>query len=486
MGVLRIKDPVNGTWVDITGNGAGVPGGGLTDQVLTKVSDADNDTAWKTPAGGGGPAPDTSPIPKGLVLKHEVAAHTTQDNTMAELVFSVMADLEPGRIYEIQGSISSLGDVATPTAVNVLVYVNGTPVLQEYWSGGGTSSQWGAWSGIRVMSSVELGVVSAGSVSVDFMFMQPVAGNVASLPRVSIIDVGQDPGFIPPTFEVTALDPTSFGVDAPYSYVNIYGNAFEATSEVMVDGVPWAGTIYAHSPTNMAFDVLAGDLTEGEHQVGVRNGGSDLSNTLPLTVGPPAPPAPMITGMNPCVKMPVHGNVNAIPITIYGANFTPESTVTMDADPELATYVSETEMLTQFQPNLWTGDSAYRYYVSTPDGISSNFALFTVYSGMASVPPTIAMLSPTEMWSDTPEFELTITGSGFESGDTVQLSNPEVGQIPLTPYDVTDTEMKVLVPTIPWGSYMNLEVRIDMGGSMSYPANLSLKNVFLRDQEGTS
>ncbi len=121
-----------------------------------------------------------------------------------------------------------------------------------------------------------------------------------------------------------------------------------------------------------------------------------------------------ITGLSPASAT---AGGAAFTLTVNGTNFVTGATVQWGGTPLTTTFVSATQLTAAVPANLIATAGLASVTVTTPAG-TSGAAIFTI--SPASPVPTIASLSPSSATAGGAGFTLTINGSNFDSGTTVQ------------------------------------------------------------------
>ncbi len=140
--------------------------------------------------------------------------------------------------------------------------------------------------------------------------------------------------------------------------------------------------------------------------------GGGLSNNLTFTINNPAP---AITNITPNSANAGSGDVT---VTVNGTGFTSASKVRFNSNELTTTFVSATQLTATIPASSLTAAGAANITVSnpTPGGGTSNAAPFTVNNPA----PTVAGLNPSSATAGGAAFALTVNGTGFVNGSTVQ------------------------------------------------------------------
>ncbi len=112
----------------------------------------------------------------------------------------------------------------------------------------------------------------------------------------------------------------------------------------------------------------------------------------------------------------------AFTITVSGTGFTNSSTVEWNASAVPTTYVNSGQLTASIPASLIASAGTAAITVVTPGAGTSNAVTFTINPG----PPVISGLSPSAVTAGGPAFTLTVNGSGFVSGSTVEWNGTAV------------------------------------------------------------
>ena len=176
--------------------------------------------------------------------------------------------------------------------------------------------------------------------------------------------------------------------------------------------------------------------------VQVVNPGTVASNSVTLTVAAPA--APLIGSLSP---NPMTGSASPQTLTITGSGFMAGATVSMAYTGGTAVSAPVTNLTaTQILATVTVGTTArtWTVQVTNPGSAPSSAANLTVSAPAA---PVISSLSPSTMTASSANQFLTINGSGFQPGLTVNLAAGGT-TVPYTGSAITNltaTQIQVLV-----------------------------------------
>ena len=260
-------------------------------------------------------------------------------------------------------------------------------------------------------------VATAGNVSVFVVTPDGVDSNTATFT-------------VNPAPSITTLSPTNVTAGHPSFTLAVDGTNF-VTGDVVSFGSRLISPT-SLTATQILITVPAADVaTAGNVSVFVVTADGVDSNTATFTVNP----APSITTLSPTNVTAGHPTFT---LTITGTNFVTGDTVNFGSNALAPTSLSATQIQIAVPASDVATSGPVSVTVATVDGVDSNAATFTVNPA-----PTIASLSPTSITKGHLAFTLTITGTNFATGDTV-----EFGSNTLTPNaGGTATQLQVSVPT---------------------------------------
>jgi hypothetical protein len=230
--------------------------------------------------------------------------------------------------------------------------------------------------------------------------------------------------------------------------ININGSGFLApitlgtvpvpgSSVLLTQGLPSAPltlTPTSYSANQLAVTIPASALTNtGFWAIVVQNpGGGNSSNGVILEV------TPSITGLSTYTRTV---GTTAFPLTVTGAGFVSGSVVKTQAGVSLpTTFVSSTVLTATFPSEPAIGPVELE--VQNPDGTVS--PLNKAEAVTILEPPAPTALSPSSTNSGGPAFTLIVSGSFFQSGDTIYFNS-----IPLPTTLVSIQGTNSLVATVP-------------------------------------
>ncbi len=144
-------------------------------------------------------------------------------------------------------------------------------------------------------------------------------------------------------------------------------------------------------------------------------------------------PAPVVSGLSPTSA---NAGGAALTLTVNGTNFVSGATVLWNGAPLTTTFGTATQLTAAVPANLIANAGTANVAVSQPSGISG-VAAFTINA----VAPTISSLSPATTAAGGGVFTLTVNGTNFVSGASVNWNGA-----PLTTTFGTATQLTASVP----------------------------------------
>jgi hypothetical protein len=271
-------------------------------------------------------------------------------------------------------------------ASGATVQWNGSPLSTTYMSAGQVTASVPA-SLINTQGSATVTVVNPGGVSSNALTFT----------------------INPPNPSLLSLSPNSATAGGTAFTLAVNGSGFLAGSTVQWNGSPITS---AYVTGNLLTASVAASLisTQGSASVTVLNPGAIISNALAFTITPPTPSLLSLSPNSATAGGP------AFTLTVNGSGFLTLSTVQWNGLPLSTTYVSANVLMSSVSSGLISSRGTAGVTVANPGDVASNALNFTVNSAM----PTLSSLSPNSETAGGPAFTLTISGSGFLTGSTIQ------------------------------------------------------------------
>jgi len=265
----------------------------------------------------------------------------------------------------------------------------------------------------------------------------------------------------------TSLSPVSAVVGSALTNLIVNGSNFVSGSTVNWNGSPHLTTFV--SANQLSILLSASDTaTLGTVPVTVTNpvpGGGTSSPALSFTIVYPVP-----TTVSPLIPASGTAGGPAFTLTVNGTGFYKNaSQVNWNGSPRVTTYVSATQLTAAILASDIVTAGTASIAVSNPTtnslggGTSSPALIFKI---IPPVPPTISTLSSTSAVAGRPGFTLTVTGTNFENGSTVQW-----GSTALSTTYVSGTKLTAAVPTLDlaMGGVFEITVLNSVGRSNQVP-----------------
>ncbi|HEU5404250.1 MAG TPA: S8 family serine peptidase, partial [Terriglobales bacterium] len=270
---------------------------------------------------------------------------------------------------------------------------------------------------------------------------------------------------------ITTISPANALAGGSTFTLTINGTNFVNGSTVKFNGT--ARTTTFTSSTQLTASIPDADIANnGSFAVTVTNpdpGGT--SNSVTFTVNNPAPTIATISPLNATPGGP------GITLTVSGTGFVSGSVVDFDGTARPTTFVSPTQLnaLIPAADIATAGTFNITVTNTTPGGGTSNPVSFTVNNPV----PTIGTLSPDNATVGGPTFNLTVNGTGFIVGSTVNLN-----ALSRTTTFVSETQLTAAIPAADLataGDYSVTVTNPSPGGGTSnavaFPINNPVPNI---------
>ena len=255
---------------------------------------------------------------------------------------------------------------------------------------------------------------------------------------------------VPNAPTITSLSPASAVAGGAAFTLTVNGTNFVSGATVQWGSTALTTTFVSASQLTAAVPASL-IANAGSANVTVTVSGS-TSTGATFTISPAALP-PTITSLSPATAT---AGSAAFTLTINGANFDSGTTVQWGTTALARTYVSSTQLTAVVPASLIAAPGSATVTVTSSGGTSAG-ATFTINGA----PPTITSLSPASTTAGGSAFTLTISGTNFISGATVQW-----GSTALTTTFVNATQLTAVVPAslIATASSVSVTVK-DSGGT---------------------
>ena len=221
---------------------------------------------------------------------------------------------------------------------------------------------------------------------------------------------------------ITALSPSAAPAGSPDFTLTVTGSGFDASAVVQWNGAAQATTVMSGTQLAAAIPSTA-VAAAGTAAVTVASS-AGTSNALTFTIGEATSnPAPVVTSMVP-TSAPVNGA--AFTLTVTGSSFVAASVVQWNGGDRPTTFVSPTQLTASIgTADLAVAGTATVQVVTPAPGGGTSSALTFVITADNPV-PVVTSLSPQRLPAGSPDFTLTVGGTGFVSGAVVQWNGNEL------------------------------------------------------------
>lgn len=254
-------------------------------------------------------------------------------------------------------------------------------------------------------------VINGGTANITVFNPAPEGGTSTSLPLTIT--------FVPPV--ITLLSPSSTVAGGPAFQLNVTGTNFAPGSIVRWNGSDRVTTVV--SVTELAAQITAADIANvGTASVTVFSAspGGGLSNAVTFTINQAARPLPRITTLTPDNAL---AGTQGITLTVTGTNFVSDSVVRWNGSPRATSFVNSTQLTAVITAAdlANVGNATVTVFTPPAGGGESNPLLFSVNTP-PNPTPQITSIAPATVGAGTGAFVLTVNGTGFVNGSTVQFN----------------------------------------------------------------
>ncbi len=254
---------------------------------------------------------------------------------------------------------------------------------------------------------------------------------------------------------ITTLSPASVIAGSGSFTLTVNGTGFVSGAQIQWNGAMLPTTFV--SATQLTASVAGGLIANvGSVTILVNySGASSAGATLPIN-GPP-----VITGLSPASA---GAGGAAFTLTVNGSGFTSTSAISWNGAALTTKFVNATQLTASVTASLIASAGTATIVVATGGASSSPFTL------PIDPPPAISGLSPGTVVGSGLPFTLTVNGTGFLTGATVQWNGTSLS----TTY-VTSAELTAVVPAnLAVGSATASIVAMNPGGVSSVAAKLAI------------
>lgn len=164
----------------------------------------------------------------------------------------------------------------------------------------------------------------------------------------------------------------------------------------------------------------------------------------------PATPTPELTGLNPAS---VTAGSGTITLTLNGSGFVPLSSVRWNNAPRSTTFINDSQVTANIPASdlVLAGIANLTVVNPSPGGGTSNSLSFTINNPT----PTLNSISPNSATAGGTGFTLTVNGSNFVNGSSVQW-----GGGPRTTTFVSSTQLTAMIPASDIASAASINVTV--------------------------
>ena len=216
---------------------------------------------------------------------------------------------------------------------------------------------------------------------------------------------------------LSSLSPNSANAGGAAFTLTVNGSGFVSGSTVQWNGSALSTTYV--SASQLTASVSASFVaSQGTANVTVQNSGGAASSPLTFTINQPV--APSLSSLSP--NSATAGGA-AFTLTVNGSGFVSGSTVQWNGSAISTTYVSASQLTASVSANLIASQGTANVTVQNSGGAASSPLTFTINQPVA---PSLSSLGPNSAAAGVPAFTLTVNGSGFVSGSTVQWNGSTV------------------------------------------------------------
>lgn len=256
-----------------------------------------------------------------------------------------------------------------------------------------------------------------------------------------------------PSLSISTLNPSAMTAGGSAFTLTVNGTGFASGSTVQWNGLSLPTTFV--SATQLSAAVPANLIASiGAASVTVLTSTGAISNAATFTI---SSQVSSIATLNP--PSATSGGP-AFTLTINGSGFASGSTLQWNGQPIPTTFVNSTQLTANVPASLIANAGNASLTVLSPGGLFSNFLTFTV----GSATPNISSLSPNSITVGSPAFTLTVTGTGFLSGSSIQWAGSGLA----TTY-ANATQLTATVPAnlISFAGSVNVTVQNPTSGATS-------------------
>ncbi|MFN0109326.1 MAG: hypothetical protein ACKVZH_10780 [Blastocatellia bacterium] len=264
----------------------------------------------------------------------------------------------------------------------------------------------------EIRATIQAGDIINGGMAAITVFNPAPAGGTSNAVTLTI-------NFAPPT--ITLLSPSSAVAGDVAFQLNVTGTNFAPGSVVRWNGAD--RTTAFISVTELAAQITAADIANiGTATVTVfsPSPGGGTSNAVTFNINQRARPLPRITLLSPDNSL---AGTPGIELTVTGTNFATDSVVRWNGQPRATVFVNSTQLKAQISVAdlAAVGNALVTVFTPPAGGGESNTLTFSINAPPNPV-PVITSINPSTVGAGTGTFVLTVNGTGFVNGSTVQFN----------------------------------------------------------------
>jgi uncharacterized protein (TIGR03437 family) len=308
---------------------------------------------------------------------------------------------------------AAAGGAAFTLTVNGSGFVSGATVQ---WNGSSLSTSFIGVSQLTASVSAAL-IASQGTASVTAHNPGGATSNALTF-TINSNTVG------PP---LSSLSPSSVAAGAPSFTLTVNGSGFVSGATVQWNGLPLLSNYVSGNQVTANVDASL-IVSQGSVSISVRNPDGTTSNTLSFTINAPTPAIWALSPNSATAGGP------SFTVTINGSGFLSGSTLVWNSSSLTTSFVNFNQLTASVPANLIATQGSARVTVTNPGGAASNVVTFPINNFISS-------LSPASATAGGPAFTLTVNGSGFLVGSTLQWNGS-----PLSASYVSGTQLTASVP----------------------------------------
>jgi hypothetical protein len=313
--------------------------------------------------------------------------------TSANFGFAVGALPNVTTIAPTSASPGSPGFTLTVTGTN---FANGDTVQ---WNGVALVTTYSSATSLSAAVPSTL-LTASGSVNVSVLHAGGVVSNSVQ--------------FTISSATVTSIAPTTAPAGSAAIQLIVTGTAFVNGSTVQWNGsnIPTTYVSATQLSATVSNTLLA---AVGSAFVAVQNPGGSLTTGTIFTIA-----GPTLTSISP--NTATSGSAS-LTLTLTGTNFVTNSVATWNGTALPTSVASATSASASVAANLLVTAGTYVVVMTNPGGAVTGSQFFTL---SAPVAPTVSGLTPTSAIAGSSAFQITVAGSGFVSGSTVEWNGTAV------------------------------------------------------------